>query len=174
MENSAAKNIGRYKEIREWIVTILVAIALGLALHFFVFERVSVLQTSMYPTLKDGEQLIMLKINYIIGKPKRGDIAIIRFDASQKYVKRVIAMPGETIQITGNKVYINGEALDEPYLQSGLEYFDEPLVVVPEGSYFVMGDNRPGSSDSRQLGCFEERDFLGKVVLRISPFTKFY
>ena len=78
---------------------------LGLALRFFVFERVAVHNTSMYPTLNDGEQLIVLKINYIFGKPKREDIAIIRIDSSEKYVKRVIAMPGETIQITGNKVY---------------------------------------------------------------------
>ncbi|MCL1913084.1 MAG: signal peptidase I [Eubacteriaceae bacterium] len=163
------------KEIREWIKALFTAVIFGLVLHFFIFETVYVQQRSMYPTLKEGERLIMLKINYIVGRPKRGDIAIVKIDPTSKYVKRVIGLPGETIQIAGNVVYINGDVLDEPYLDSRMQYSDYPLTTIPEGMYFVMGDNRPDSLDSRSpmIGFIFEEEFLGKVSLRFSPFGFF-
>ena len=170
MENEQ-KNIR--KERREWIISFAVAITIALIIRIFVFEMVIVQQTSMYPTLKNDERVGLYKLAYTLSEPQRGDIAVIEISEEKNYVKRIIALEGESVSIKDNKVFINGEALEEDYLPEGLEYDDFDEITVPAGQVFAMGDNRPGSIDSRILGCFQKSALRGKVVIRFFPFKLF-
>ncbi len=161
------------KERKEWIISFVVAITIALIIRIFVFEIVIVQQTSMYPTLKNDERVGLCKLAYTVSEPKRGDIAVIKISEEKNYVKRIIALEGESISIKDSKVYINGEALEEDYLPEGLAYDDFDEITVPSGQFFAMGDNRPGSIDSRMLGCFEKSALRGKVVIRFFPFKIF-
>lgn len=145
----------------------------------FVIERISVKGVSMEDTLHDKEQLIMEKISYKFGEPKRFDIVILMpygKDIDEHYVKRVIGLPGETIEIKEGLIYINGKLLKEDYgkeiiLDGGVA--SEP-VSLGEDEYFVMGDNRNDSCDSRDesLGPIKKELIEGKVVFRIWPLKK--
>ncbi|MCL1803453.1 MAG: signal peptidase I [Eubacteriaceae bacterium] len=163
-------------EIYEWIKCILFAVIFAIIVRTFIFAFVVVEQTSMHPTLKPSDRLGVSKITYTLSKPKRGDIAIIRINPETNYVKRVIGVAGDSVEIIEQTVYINGEAIDEPYIDNNLIYSDFEMVIVPEGCYFVMGDNRPDSLDSRsaRLGFIGEDDFIGKVAFRLSPFAWLY
>jgi signal peptidase I len=169
---SESKKAENKKELYSWIRTILFGLAFGILLHIFILQVVVVNQTSMYPTLKDGDRLLLFRPVYAFGAPARGDIAVIKIDEEKDYVKRVIGLPNETIEVAGNVAYINGEPLSEPYLVDGIQYADFPETVIPDGCYFVMGDNRPGSLDSRftSVGFIEQERFVGKVALRFWPF----
>jgi len=163
------------KEIIEWTKAIAVAVVLALIIRLFVFEFVIVQQTSMYPTLKETDKLCVIKAVYLFEKPQRGDIVKIKVSPTFSLVKRVIAVGGETIEIKDSKVYINGTALKEDYLVQGLEYENYTAVRVPDNCYFVMGDNRPVSEDSRAsaVGFIQEKAIVGKIIFRIKPFTVF-
>ena len=163
------------KEIFSWIMTFVIAIILALLIRTFIFEVVQVKQSSMYPTLVEDERLICVKIGYKFSSPKRGDIVVIKIDENTDYVKRIIACGGEKIKIENSKVYINGKELVEEYLEENLIYDDFSEVTVPEGCYFVMGDNRPGSKDSRDnsVGFIAKENIVGKVVFRLFPFDRF-
>ena len=205
------------KNILEWIECILIAVVLALFIRHFVGTLTVVNQRSMYPTLVQGDRLILNRLASTFNKmPERGDI--ITFEAPSKsyyredevdlsnpvaqynnepnnifskftyyvleigktsYIKRVIALPGEHVEIKDGKVYINGEQLDESeYLQDGIEttlgeggVFSD--FIVPEGTVFAMGDNRPESKDCRCFGCIPIEKLEGTVVIRIWPFNKF-
>lgn len=158
-------------EIKEWVQSALIAIILAFIIKMFLFDFVLVQGSSMFPTLEEGDRLIVNKIGYTIGEPAYGDIVILSYSDNIEYVKRVIAMSGDTIEIKDMVVYLNGESLDENYINFK-PYDDFKAVTVPEGSYFVMGDNRANSSDSRfsALGFVDEKDIDGKVVFRLWPF----
>lgn len=160
-------------EVYDWTKAIVVAIILAVLIRIFVFEFAVVEQTSMYPTLVENDKLCVIKITYYFSPPERGDIVIVKLSESKSLVKRVIALGGETIEIKDNAVYIDGTLLEEDYLVDGLIYNDYGPVTVDEGSYFVMGDNRPVSQDSREIGFIVREDITGRVFLRISPFTIF-
>ncbi len=164
------------KEVLEWILSIAVAIILAVLIRTFIFEIVYVNQTSMYPTLKQNDKICFIKVAYLFEPPERGDIVIVDVENStDNYVKRVIALGGETIEIKNSKVYIDGTLLKEDYLADGLEYEDFSAIRVPDSCYFVMGDNRPVSEDSRSqtVGFIDHKDLVGKVIFRIKPFTIF-
>jgi len=163
------------KEALDWVKTIAFALTFAILMRLFVFEFVVVEQSSMHPTLEPADRLCISKITYLIGKPHRGDISVIRVTKGKNYVKRVIGLPGETIEIKDNVVYINGLQLAEDYLPAVGPYDDFDEITIPAGQYFVMGDNRPASLDSRSdsLGTVAENAFLGKVEFRLSPFTWF-
>jgi len=160
-------------ETVEWIKAFVFAVVLAIAIRAFVFEMVQIEQSSMYPTLHSGDKCAVLKIGYIFDSPERGDIVIANVASGKRYVKRVIALGGETIEIKDNTVYVNGEVLEEEYLPADLKYDDYPETTIPEGEYFLMGDNRPTSIDSRSgsIGFIEEKDIIGRVFLRLSPMT---
>lgn len=163
------------KEILSWVFTIVLAVALALLIRIFLFEIVQVKQTSMVPTLNDGDRVFVSNITYRISDPEFQDIVVIKIDKETRYVKRVIGMPGDSVQIVDSKVYVNGKQIDEPYLSDDIVYEDYPLTTVPEGSYFVMGDNRPSSIDSRDpsVGLISREQFKSKVLFRVYPFSAF-
>ncbi|MEC0968996.1 signal peptidase I [Bacillus altitudinis] len=166
----------------EWIKAILIALALVLIIRTFIFEPYVVEGESMEPTLHDGEKLFVNKtINYL-GGVKRGDILIINGKDGQKihYVKRLIGLPGDTIEMKDDTLYINGKKVDEPYLKENKAHAKEyevhltgdfGPVKVPKNDYFVMGDNRLNSMDSRNgLGLIEKDRIVGTSEFVFFPF----
>lgn len=169
MSNKKQKN-----EWIEWFKAIFLSILTALFLQTFVFATSIVEGVSMEPTLRDGERLMFNKIIYLLDEPKRGDIIIIR-QRDFNYVKRIIALPGETIETKDSVLYINGEKYIQPFLS------EETIrrtgnfgpVKIPEDSYFVMGDNREFSKDSRNgLGYIQRNEIIGKSEMIIYPFQE--
>lgn len=197
------------KEILEWFLCIVIAIVLALLIRYYVGTPTIVQQTSMFPTLKENERLLLNRISRTIHEmPKRGDI--ITFEEPSKstllegvkanyekefnnwfekfnyyvlevnkksYIKRVIGLPGERILIQDGKVYINGEELQENYLQEGViteaKHTNLKEFEVPEGYVFAMGDNRMYSSDCREFGCVPLEKIESKVWIRFWPINLF-
>lgn len=151
--------------LREIVETLLLALFI-FGIVNTVTGRYRVDGHSMMPGLVDGEYLIVSKAAYFLDEPERGDIIVLRFpDVSEKdYIKRVIGLPGDHIEIAESTVRVNGVALDEPYT-NGIPYYRSASWTVPQGHYFVMGDNRNNSSDSRVLSFVPRRDIVGKAWL---------
>ena len=143
----------------------------------FVAQPVKVEGTSMLPRLHDGERIFVNKLIYY-GLPRleRGDIVVFWFpnDPTKSYIKRVIGLPGETVQVRGGRILINGKELQEPYLEHSLNVAaaDEAPVYVKPHYYFVMGDNRDNSSDSRTWGLVPEKYIYGKALFRYWPLSQ--
>ncbi len=143
----------------------------------FVAQPVKVEGTSMLPRLHDGERIFVNKLIYY-GLPgiERGDIVVFWFpnDPGKSYIKRVIGLPGETVQVRGGRIFVNGKELQEPYLENALNVAaaDEPPVYVKPHYYFVMGDNRDNSSDSRSWGLVPEKYIYGKALFRYWPLSQ--
>lgn len=169
------------KKLREILSTslyLLVVLALTFLVVTYVGQRTKVIGSSMEPMLSDGDNLIVDKITYRFGDPQRFDIIVFPFRYAEKtyYIKRIIGLPGETVFIdeTGT-IYINGEVLKEHY---GKEVITDPgrayePVTLGEDEYFVMGDNRNNSSDSRDpvVGNIHRDEFIGKAWMRIWPLS---
>ncbi len=149
--------------------TILLALLLFLAINT-VTSRVRVENISMEPTLQPGYLLIVNKLAYKLGEPKHGDIVVFHYmgDNNEDYIKRVIGLPGDEVKIENGTVYVNGIALNEPYIAAFPAY--SGTWKVPEGSLFVLGDNRNNSSDSHQWGFVDLDDVVGKAVFIYYPF----
>lgn len=158
----------------EWGKALLFALLIALFLRSFIFATSIVDGESMDPTLKDGERVIFNKAIYLLADPNRGDIVIIQRPL-KNYVKRVIALPGETIEISGNDLYINGEKLEQTSLskQAIMQTGSFGPIEIPDNSYFVMGDNRAISKDSRNgLGLIDEDEIIGRSEFIIFPFNE--
>lgn len=164
------------KEIFSWIKLIVSAFIIAFVLKTFIFQIALVNQISMEPTLHEGQVLIIAKVNYLFGDPDRGDIVVLKDEYENKYlIKRTIGLPGEEIDIKNERVYINGEELNPDYTESPTMDNGFSKSVVPEGKYFVMGDNRMHSRDSRSdtVGFVDRKNIVGKAVFRIWPLNKF-
>lgn len=151
----------------------MLAILIALFLRSFIFATSIVEGESMEPTLEDGERLIFNKIVYILDEPERGDVVIIQ-QTNKNYVKRVIALPGETIEIRNNELYIDGEKYIQSFLseEASMNTGNFGPIDVPEDSYFVMGDNRAISKDSRNgLGYIQQDEIIGRSEVIIYPFS---
>ena len=160
-----------------YVVCVLIAIALALAMRAFVFQITLIIGESMMPTLHSGDRVITSRISYILNEPKTGDIAIFRApDHTDEvyYVKRIIATEGDTIKISNGKVYINGQELAEDYLGDVATTGDID-TIVPADHVFVMGDNRSNSLDSRypSISFIADDTIIGKAVIRILPLADF-
>jgi len=164
-------------ELFQWLVALVLAAAIVIPIRVYVLQPYRVYMTSMVPTLEPGDIVIGLKSTIVGNGIERGDIVIVggAFSNGELYVKRVIGLPGETISINDGEVYINGQKLEEPWLPSD-EGFNSSgelsEVKLGENQYFVLGDNRFASLDSRSFGPVTKQDIKAKVVLRIFPLDK--
>lgn len=172
----------RGSELFYWLQTLVVSLVCIVLVFTFVGRITRVVGSSMVPTLQEGEMLLIWSLGY---EPEQGDIVVLnkttatflRGDGGEAIVKRVIATGGQTVDIdyATSNVYVDGVALDEPYIKEYMfnpgGHMSQTHWEVPEGSVFVMGDNRNGSTDSRdeRLGCIDQDYILGKAVLAIWP-----
>ena len=168
----------REKELREaigWIIYILIVVCATYLIVTYVGQRTKVSGDSMQATLQDGDNLIVDKISYRFREPERFEIIVFpyRYAENTYYIKRIIGLPGETVQIIDGYVYINGEKLDENY---GLEVMNSAgnaatPIELGEDEYFVLGDNRNHSADSREssVGVLHRDELIGRAWIRIWP-----
>ena len=153
-------------EIKDYVIIVVVVILI----RTFIITPALVDGASMDNTLKDGQLVIINKFSMIVNKPKRFDIVVVKNnDSHDKIIKRVIGLPNEKIVYRDNNLYINGELYKEDYVLGNTTDYE---VETGEDEYFVLGDNREVSKDSRILGNFKKKDIIGKVRIRLFPFNK--
>ena len=182
-EQVAATGKTLIRWIVEWLGIILVALSAAFLIRAYVFQTFYIPSVSMVPTLQVGDRIIVSKLSTTFGDINRGDVIVFKHPPREDcggdtgpnsdLVKRVIGMPGDELTSRNNTIYVNGKKLVErwehaPDLGSEIGY-----VKVPKGQYFMMGDNRPSSCDSRMWGTLPESLIVGKVVLRIWPLSQF-
>ena len=161
------------KTIKEILIYVLV-IGIALLIKFFIFTPIRVNGTSMVPTLEDGDIMILNEIGYRINGLKRFDIAVANVDG-ERLIKRVIGLPGETVEYKYNKLYINGEEIKEDFEHEDTKDFslsDINIDKIPEDYYFLVGDNRNNSKDSRIIGLIHRSKIAGKTSLIVFPFSR--
>lgn len=159
-------------ELKSWSRDILFAIAIAIFIVIFVIQPVKVEGTSMQPQLADQDRIFVNRFIYRFRDIDRGDVVVFWYprDHSKSFIKRVIAEPGDTVEILRGQVYINDERLEEPYLQPEFRDLQSyPKVFVPPGQYFVLGDHRNSSNDSRNWGFVERSLIYGKAIFSYWP-----
>jgi len=166
----------RYRIVREIIETITLTLLMFLIIRFAV-QNFRVDGMSMEPSLHDQEYIIVDKAAYLFHAPERGDVIVFEYplDPQVDYVKRIIAIPGDIISVVGEKITIDGVTLREPYVNPADPFNPfSPIInrLVPLNDYFVMGDNRGNSSDSRQWGFVPDQNIIGKATLVYWPFNE--
>ncbi len=161
------------KQTKKEIIIYVSIFLLIIIIRTFIVTPIRVNGDSMNPTLKDGEIMILNKIGYSINGVERFDIVVVDYNGD-KLIKRVIGLPGETLKYENNILYINGQEVEEPYLNESTEDFNITSFgysKIPRDCYFVLGDNRDDSKDSRIIGCVSEKQIKGKTSLVILPFS---
>lgn len=172
---------GGFLDLLEFVVIVGVIV---LAVHYFIAEPHLVSGSSMLPNFHDGEYIITDKLSLNLKAPiKRNQVVVFKSprpkDENKIFIKRVIGLPGEKVRLQGGQIYINGQVLDQPYLPTnsltspGDFLAESEEIVVPDGQYFVMGDNRASSSDSREWGSISKKALVGKAWLRYWPVSQF-
>jgi signal peptidase I len=166
--------------IYSFIETVVIALVIAVVLYLFIMTPHEVLGNSMHPTYKNGEYLMANKLTYKFGEPRRGDVIIFKYSDTQDFIKRIIGIPGDSIMIKDGKVYVNGNQLNEnSYLKdtvytSGGDYLAEgESLTLSEDEYFMLGDNRPHSSDSRTFGPISKDRIKGKAWIVYLPLSEF-
>lgn len=173
-------------ELWEWTKALLIAFAIAAFIRYFLFTPIVVDGDSMMPTLENGDRMIVNKFSYKIGEPERFDIVVFHAPEQKDYIKRVIGLPGDYVEYKDDQLYINGEAIDEPYLDAykaqisegnltgdfSLKDIDPSLDVIPEGHVFVMGDNRRFSKDSRHIGIVDQKEIIGNTSIIFWPLNE--
>ena len=167
------------KEAISLIFYVIFVIAATFLIVHYVGQRTEVSGWSMYPTLEDKDNLIVDKISYRFTDPKRYDIIVFPYAYEEKtyYIKRIIGLPGESVQVIDGYVYINGKQLDEHYGREVMNFagLAQEELTLGADEYFVLGDNRNDSSDSRDpsVGILKRQDIIGRAFIRIWPFSRF-
>jgi signal peptidase I len=170
----------------EWVKALLIAFGLAAIIRVFLFTPIVVDGVSMMPTLENGDRMIVNKIGYTIGEPKRFDVVVFHAPEEKDYIKRVIGLPGDEVEYRDDILYVNGEPFEEPYLdQYKSEIVDNPLTgdftleetigskTVPADHVFVMGDNRRKSKDSRHIGAVAIDEIIGSTKVVFWPIKDF-
>ncbi|HSW89709.1 MAG TPA: signal peptidase I [Patescibacteria group bacterium] len=182
-ETSIAHRIGAF--FLDMIETIVIALSIFLVIYLFLMQPHQVSGLSMFPTYHDKEYLLTDKVSYKFGNPKRGDVVVFHAPPAANcpagtgcdFIKRVIGLPGETLEIKDHAWYINGKQLPEPYippeniLNDGA-FTEGRAVTLGPDEYLVIGDNRPHSSDGRVWGPITKEEIVGRVFFRYFPFNR--
>ncbi len=166
-------------ETLEWIEIFFIAFVITMVLRTYIIEPTEVSGPSMEPTLQNGNRLIVNRFIYNFAAPKRGDVVVFEYDSEKNFIKRIVGIPGDIIDVKDGKVIRNGEILNEPYVKDEIKRYGdvEFPVTVTQGHYFVMGDNRNNSSDSRlknvgENGLVPKSVLRGPVVFRMWPLNE--
>ena len=170
-----SENLTIREQIIEYVKFLLIVAAIVLPIRFYIAQPFVVSGESMFPTFKDGQYLIVDQLSYNLGTPHRGDVAIFKFpqDTSKFFIKRVIGLPGETVEIKGSEVFITPQGstekikLTETYVDMKRDVYE--TTTLKDDEYFVMGDNRLQSYDSRFWGPLNEKYLIGRAYLRLLP-----
>lgn len=183
-DSPASPSRRRHRWIIEWAIILVVAVVLAVVVRAFFLQTFFVPSTSMYPTLKPGDRIVVEKVTHDI---QPGDIVVFSRPPAEDcggppvpdLVKRVIGLPGNTVKVRNDKVYINNKVLPEPWLPAKTDNSNPYTanygpVTVPQGDYFMMGDNRTSSCDSRMWGPVKGSSIVGKVVMIVWPLSRFH
>lgn len=165
----------------DFLETIVVSLAIFAVVYIFLFQPHQVDGQSMMPNFKNGEYILTDKISYRIHPPARGDVVVFHSpqDEHVDFIKRIIGVPGDMIKVQGGYAYLNGQKLQEPYINNpgdvlpGRFLREDTDIEVPPGQYFVMGDNRNHSSDSREWGFVTSAEIVGRAFFRYWPISEF-
>jgi signal peptidase I len=164
---------GCFYELTKWIMIFILMLSM---VHFFIATLFIVDGISMEPNYHTGQYVIVDRFQYLFGTPERGDVVVLKFPGDpehKKYIKRIIGLPGENVIIQEGVVYINGKKLEEKYLPEETLTLPNVNRTIKEGDYFLLGDNRPNSSDSRIWGVAARRYLIGRAWLIVYPFSDF-
>lgn len=178
-QNQKEKIKKQLKNFWDLISFAVIALAIVIPIRMWIVQPFVVSGISMFPTFENGEYLIIDEISYILGDAKRGDVVVFRYpkDPSRFFIKRIIGMPNEKIVIQDGVVTIfneenkNGFTLDEPYINE--QFSTNKIEITKDDEYFVMGDNRNRSSDSRSWGVLPEKNLIGRALVRLLPLKNF-
>lgn len=175
------RKTGIWSDIFEWIKVIVIAVIISLPIRFFIAEPFVVNGASMDPTFATGQFLIVDRLTYRFEEPKRGDVIVFRYpnDPKTYYIKRIIGLPNEKLELNNGVVSIDQSfssssplTLDEPYLKNENLSYEDLKISLGANEYFVMGDNRGASSDSRVWGPLDKDFIVGRPIIRLFPITK--
>ncbi len=164
------------RELRSWGRDLVIALSLAIVIIIFFYQPVKVEGTSMTPLISDQERIFINKFVYRFEPIERGDVVVFWYplDRSKSFIKRVVGLPGDTVEIREGQVYLNGQLLQEPYIPPESDDFGTYSPTrVPKGEYFVMGDHRTSSNDSRIFGPVPRRFIYGKAVFAYWPVDHF-
>jgi signal peptidase I len=158
----------------ELLQVVIVALAIIIPVRYFFIKPFYVKGASMEPSFYDNEYLVIDEISYRFKEPLRGEIVVFKYprDPKQFFIKRIVGLPGETVQVTGGGVFVNGDEIDETYLNPGTTSKGEIVVTLQSNEFFVLGDNRDFSLDSRSFGPLQENYIVGKTWIRGWPFDQ--
>ena len=172
---SQGKEKPGYFLARYWLRDLVLSVLLALIFIVFIYQPVQVEGTSMQPSLENHERIFVNKFVYRFEPVHRGDIVVFRYplDPSKIFIKRIIGLPGDMVSLRQGRVYVNGKELAEPYLPPSYFSADsDPRIIVPPGQYYVLGDHREFSNDSRAWGTVEQKYIYGKAVVVYWPFSQ--
>lgn len=176
-EGSGPKLSGSARSIIEWVAVIVGALVVALVVKTFLIQAFYIPSESMIPTLEVGDRVLVNKLSYEFGDLDRGDVIVFDrpggpgADGIAELIKRVVALPGETVEAHDNQVFVDGEPIEDGYLPAGTVTTDFPPTQIPEGQVWVMGDNRTASDDSRRFGPIPIDDIVGRAFVIIWPPT---
>lgn len=181
-EDSANQHLSRRSKrtkeesflLKDIVEAVLIAVILAVLIRMFVIQPFYIPSSSMEPTLKPGDRIIVNKFIYRFKEIQRGDVMVFKYplDPSRDFIKRVIGLPGDTLEIRDSVLYINDNKIAEPYLPKGLRFGSYGPVKIPQDEYFMMGDNRNNSEDSRVWGFLPREKVVGKAFVVFWPIDR--
>lgn len=166
--------------IFDFLQSIVIVLSVMVMVYLFIMSPQEINGASMEPNFHNGEYILTNKVIYKLYSPHRGDVVIFKSPRNKEidFIKRIIALPGERVRLSENAFYINGQKLNETYMPTDVYIFggsflrENQEIIIPESKFFVIGDNRPHSADSREFGPIAKEDFIGKAFLRYWPFAE--